>query len=395
MAALLESARARATQFDQEDDSESSSDLMEDDPQPPFVNDPSRSFLHLFSTVLSQADFLLYVLDARDPLRTRSLSIERQIAAAASGTKRLVLVLNKIDLVPPNILKAWLAYLRRYHPTIPLRASNPAPNAHTFDHKGLTRSATADGLLRALKSYNAAQNLKRALTVGVVGFPNVGKSSVINVLVSRLGRSSAPALTGAEAGVTTSLQSVKLDNRLTLLDCPGVIFPSTEEITPPTSRLAMKIIHTNPQTPLILINALPPKAVSDPLPAISLLLERLQQIPSAYERMLSYYKLPPLASANGQVGDVTNDFLVQVARKRGRLGKGGVPNIESAAKSVLGDWWAGRIGGWVEPPIVDSKLSDGDIEMSEVGNVKEEKAIVGEWAKPFIIEGLFGGEAEE
>ena len=388
MAAFVESARARATEFDDEGEKESDSDSDMEDEAIAVDSSSTRSFSHMFPTVLSQADVLLYVLDARDPLSTRSVSIERQIAAASSGTKRLVLILNKIDLVPPEILKSWLSYLRLYHPTLPLRASKPAPNARTFDHKSLTRSATADALLRALKSYAAAQNLKRALTVGVVGFPNVGKSSVINALVSRLGRSSAPAPVGAEAGVTTSLRNVKLDNKLTLLDSPGVIFPSTGDIATPTPNRVAKLVLENPQIPLVLINALPPKAISDPLPAITLLLARLQQTPSAYEHLLGYYQLPALASSEEVAGDVTNDFLIQVARKRGRLGKGGVPNLESAAKGVLGDWWAGRIGGWVEPPSIDTQASDADRNMAKVSG--DEKVVVGEWAKPFVIEGLFG-----
>ena len=422
MAALLTSAKARAAEYEMNDDTLSISDTDTTGKNILSASRPKTSastsvnaFTRLFPSVLSQADVLLYVLDARDPLATRSVSTERQIAAAASGTKRLILILNKIDLVPPHILKPWLTYLRRYHPTVPLRASNPAANAQIYDHKSLTRSATADALLKALKSYAATQNLKRALTVGVVGYPNVGKSSVINALVSRLGRSSAPAPVGAEAGVTTVLQNIKLDKRLTLLDSPGVIFPSTEEPPRPVTAqsnsattIAMQTLRMHPQTPLVLLNAVPQKSITDPTPAIALLLTRLQQTPSAYEHMLNYYGLPPLAPSAEQAGDVTQDFLVQVARKRGKLGKGGVPNLDSAARGVLVDWWAGRIGGWVEAPqgpgYTDRTVEDADTNMTDVlenvngsasmasrsRTMREETAIVSDWAKPFIIEGLFG-----
>lgn len=404
MAALLASARARAVQYDQEGEEESDEDAMEEDnPTTTPKTDPStKAYSHLFPDVLSRSDIILYVLDARDPRSTRSIPTERQVAAASGGSKRLVLVLNKIDLVPTKTLKAWITYLKRYHPTMPLKASSPAPNARTFDHGSLTKTATADALLRALKSYAASQNLKRALTVGIVGFPNVGKSSVINALISRLGRGNTAAPVGAEAGITTSLRSVKLDGKLTLLDSPGVVFPSAEELADSNiagsselSKIATRILKKSPQAKLILLNALPPKAISDPVPVITLLLARLQENANAYDQMLEYYGIPPLLSTN-QMGDFTTDFLLQVARKRGRLGKGGIPNLESAAKCVLGDWRDGRIGTWVEPPTFSHDIQDQpqDTTMEDTGVEKkvtgDRKEIVSEWGKAFVIEGLFG-----
>jgi nuclear GTP-binding protein len=392
MAALLASARARAAEYGgQSSGEDDDDDSMDEDTLPVSKSktDPSsRAFSHLFPNVLSTADIILYVLDARDPPSTRSIPTERQIAAYEGGSRRLILILNKIDLVPPKVLHGWLAFLRRYHPTLPLRASPPAPNAKTFDHKTLTQKATSETLLKALKSYAATQNFKRALTVGVVGFPNVGKSSVINTLVSRLGRKTAPAPVGAEAGVTTALRQVKLDNKLTLLDSPGVVFPEAEG----AGAIAGPDSQQEGQARLILLNALPPKAIHDPLPAVQLLLSRLSATPSSLEALLSYYGVPALMSAGG---DTVTDFLVQVARKRGRLGKGGVPNLNAAGMTVLGDWRDGRIVGWVDPPVLPIKSSDVTME-GGVGEAKgDEKEIVSTWAKEFRIEGLWGGPEEE
>lgn len=386
MSALLASARARAAEF--EDASEGEDEMEEDafEGAPPIIdsfNDftthhnqshesSRRAYDKIFKDVLSSADIVLYVLDARDPNGTRSKDVERQIVAADGGSKRLILILNKIDLIPQSVLQAWLAYLCRSFPTLPLRASHSAPNARTFDHKALTQKATSETLLRALKLYANDKQLKRSVTVGIIGYPNVGKSSVINVLCSRLSGSSSSSRsacpTGAEAGITTSLREVKLDNKLKLLDSPGIVFPSLS-----SSRDSESATKAH----LALLSALPPKQITDPVPAISLLLKRSSVLPS----LLKTYDLPPLLSAPN--GDLTTDFLVQVARKRGRLGKGGVPNLNSAAMSVLSDWRDGRIQGWVDVP------------MREEEQGEDQKQVVKEWSKEFQLEGLWGNEEHD
>jgi len=397
MSALLASARARAIEYENvpdgdEDDemdeeaSEGSADLTTTNPLPKFgpqtFEGSRRAFDKVFKSVLSASDILLYVLDARDPNGTRSQEIERGITAADAGSKRLILILNKIDLVPSPVLKAWLTYLRRYFPTLPLRASNPAPNARTFDHKALTVRGTSETLLRALKSYAASKQLKRSTTVGIVGYPNVGKSSVINALISRLGssRSSSTACPiGAEAGITTALREVKLDNKLKLIDSPGIVFPSSSS----QGAADEKVPNFSPkqlnEANLTLLSALPPSAITDPIPAITLLLHRLSRSQATLTPLLEQYNLTPntLIPA-GPDGDITTDFLLQVARKRGRLGKGGVPNLKSAAMGVLMDWRDGRIRGWVEAPKEDVSQSSKDRE------------IVKEWAQEFKLEGLWG-----
>lgn len=391
MGALLASARARAAEYENASDEEDgdmdedASEGGEDFDTHEFATSTRRqshessrhAYDKVFKSVLSSADIIIYVLDARDPNGTRSREVERQIMAADAGSKRLILVLNKIDLVPPPVLKAWLIHLRRSFPTLPLRASHPAPNARTFDHKALTQKATSETLLRALKTYAHAQQLKRSISVGVIGYPNVGKSSVINSLTSRLSGSSSSRSacpTGAEAGITTSLREVKLDNKLKLLDSPGIVFPSSSSSSAINGQAPS-------QAQLALLSALPPKQITDPIPAISLLLQR----PAILPTLLQTYDIPALLSERAN-GDQTTDFLVQVARKRGRLGKGGVPNLISAAMSVLSDWRDGRIQGWVDAPSVEQQEREG------VGNVAGEKKVVGEWAREFKLEGLWGDD---
>jgi nuclear GTP-binding protein len=168
------------------------------------------------------------------------------------------------------------------------------------------------------------------------------------------------------------------------------------------------------QARLVLLNAVPAKQIGDPIPAVSLLLRRLGSSADGLQRLLEYYSAPPLMPGPG--GDPTMDFLIHVARKRGRLGRGGIPNTHSAAMAVLVDWRDGRIQGWTEPPTSRAAKTpasaaapvaaagdgnrDGDGKsMADDGGVivgGDHKTIVSTWAAEFKLEGLWGdGEGDD
>lgn len=186
--------------------------------------------------VIDASDILLEVLDARDPLGCRCREVESLIQSkmdrSGSSPKRVILVLNKIDLVPSDNLQAWVKHLRREFPTIAFKAntqqqsSNLKATTHISkgteaDEKTLKGSAAvgSQALLQLLKNYSRSLNLKKQITVGVIGFPNVGKSSLINSL-TRARR----AAVGNMPGLTKTLQLVKLDHQISLIDSPGVMF---------------------------------------------------------------------------------------------------------------------------------------------------------------------------
>ncbi|CEP23801.1 NUG1 [Cyberlindnera jadinii] len=389
LAALLESAQQAAKEYEGEDsdeDSEDEEDLevvdyeISDDSDDDSELDKSRkAYDKIFKTVVEASDVVLYVLDARDPEGTRSRKVEQ--AVLQSQGKRLILILNKIDLIPPEVLKKWMDFLKSSFPTIPVKASGGATNSTSFN-KNMTQAVTTSSLLTALKSYAAKSNFKRSIIVGVIGYPNVGKSSIINALTSRHGGSSKACPVGNQAGVTTSLREVKIDGKLKVLDSPGIVFPSEK-----------KKSKVDQEAQLALLNALPPKQITDPVPAILLLLKRIAKSPEMTESFKKFYELPPIPDSD--LNEFCKNFLIHVARKRGRLSKGGIPNLHSAGVSVLNDWRDGKINGWVLPKSSKESAASASehhaIKGTGSGSAPsvEQTTIVNEWAKEFDLDGLF------
>jgi len=82
----------------------------------------------------------------------------------------------------------------------------------------------AELLMSMLGNYCRNKGIKTSIRVGVVGIPNVGKSSIINSLTR--GRS---CMVGSTPGVTKSMQEVELDSKIKLIDCPGIVFTGGSE----------------------------------------------------------------------------------------------------------------------------------------------------------------------
>lgn len=108
------------------------------------------------------------VLDARDPDGTRCTFLEQHLRKN-HREKHLILLLNKIDLVPPRVTRAWLRRLSADFPVLAFRS-------------GLTKAFGKGALISLLRQIARLRSDKKAISVGFIGYPNVGKSSVINTL---------------------------------------------------------------------------------------------------------------------------------------------------------------------------------------------------------------------
>jgi len=254
------------------------------------------------SETMEFIDVVIEVLDARAP----EASCNPMIRELREHRQRPCLkILNKADLADPVVTQAWLNFYNK----------QPGVKAVALSCKSASDAAKVPKLCQPLAPHRDSNH--KPLRMMIMGIPNVGKSTLMNMLLKR-----RVANVGDEPAVTKSQQCHQLNERMTLTDSPGLMWPKIEH---PEDGLMLAAIHA------IGRNAVIEEEIAEHLAAT--LLER-------YPAQLAERFGLDVAELDG-VG-----VIEAVAKKRGCLlkGRGGEPDLEKAAMILLTEYRAGKLG---------------------------------------------------
>ncbi|XP_021720573.1 GTPase LSG1-2-like [Chenopodium quinoa] len=349
--------------------------------------------------VVERSDLIVMVVDARNPLFYRCPDLEAYVQEVDEH-KRTMLLINKADLLPYSIRLKWAKYFHDHGILFVFWSAKAASAAlegkmlsipkhmqedtlqesEDVDTKIYGRDELlarlqfeAEEIMRLRKSSPEAASSSHfhssvgnagvssasiGVTVGFVGYPNVGKSSTINALVGakRAGVTNTP-------GKTKHFQTLIISDKLTLCDCPGLVFPS----------------FTSSRYEMIACGVLPIDRMTAHRDAVQVVADKVPRhvIEEVYKITLPKPKpyepqsRPPLAA----------ELLRAYCASRGYTSSSGLPDETRASRQMLKDYIDGKLMHYELPPgvsdenrekhIAATASSLSDIEESESSDAED------------------------
>lgn len=255
----------------------------------------------LIEADLKLVDAVAEVVDCRIPESSRNPMINEIVA-----NKPRIIILNKCDQADDNITAEWRSYYEK--------SGIKTIICDCRSGKGINKflPVLKSELHELLERRRAKGTVGKALRVMVIGIPNVGKSSFINRMAG-----SRKTKVEDRPGVTRGKQWVTIDKEVELLDMPGILWPKFDD-----KQAALKLAFTG--------------AIKDDVTDVESLARELGAIlaESYPDRLKERYKLDAL----------DGDLLELIAKKRGMMQSGGVPDTERAAAVLLDEYRGGKIG---------------------------------------------------
>ena len=265
---------------------------------------------------LKLIDIVIELIDSRIPISSRNPDI-----AEITKNKDRIIVLNKSDLSDPKENAEWIQHFKS--------KGQVAIECDSNSGHGVNEVLRSIEKIKEkeLQEYAEKGRTGRKIRAMILGIPNVGKSSFIN-RVSKTNK----LIVGNKPGVTKNKQWIRLNDRIELLDTPGVLWPKFDN-----EKVALNLAYTGS----IKDEILPQTEIAYQL--IKFLLENYKtHIVERYKLSLEY--IDNVLKQNQPENYNIYEIMLEIGKKRGAIVSGGQVDDEKVARIILDDFRSGKLG---------------------------------------------------
>ncbi|KAL0274917.1 UNVERIFIED_CONTAM: hypothetical protein PYX00_002938 [Menopon gallinae] len=296
--------------------------------------------------VIERSDVVIQIVDARNPLMFRCTDLEKYVKEVDEN-KENVLLINKADFLSEEQRQAWADYFTKenvkvvFYSAIASEDDEPETDVDkqieriSLDDsdrlKNWSKIYTQEELIRFFRTFHQAPRVtENKTTVGLVGYPNVGKSSTVNSLLN-----AKKVAVSATPGKTKHFQTFNLDEDLILCDCPGLVMPS----------------FVSTKSDMIINGILPIDQMKDHVPPINLVASLIPRhvLEDTYGLILP----KPKESEDPNRAPTSEELLNAFGFNRGFMTQNGQPDNPRSARYILKDFVAGKLLYCHAPPGVE------------------------------------------
>ncbi len=261
-------------------------------------------------------DIVIELLDARIPIASQNPEIANKIK-----NKKKLVVLNKADLADEKTNQKWVNYFENQGIPAVLVDSNSGKGIDKFIKK------IEEVMQEMLEGQASKGRIGRKIRAMILGIPNVGKSSFINRISKR-----TTAEVGNKPGVTKQKQWIRINEKIELLDTPGVLWPKFEN-----EDVALKLAFTGTIKETVL------QKTEIAYQLVKFLLENYRErLAQRYGLNLEYIQttLEQEQPENFNIYEI----MLEIGKKRGCIISGGNIDEEKTAKIILDEYKNGKFG---------------------------------------------------
>ena len=265
---------------------------------------------------LKMVDVVVELLDARIPKSSQN----PEIAKITKGKKKLV-ILNKCDLADEKENKNWVKYFEKQNIPVCLVDSNSG--------KGVEQVIRQIEKMMQVEMDKLAEKgrIGRKIRVMIVGIPNVGKSSFINRIAKK-----ATAGVGNKPGFTKQKQWIRINEKVELLDTPGVLWPKFE-----SEEVALNLSFTGTIKEEIL------DKVEVAYHLVEFLLAKHREVLIEKYKLSNDY-IERIVKRDLPENENIYEIMLEMGKKRGCLVSGGNVDDEKISKIILDEFKNGKLG---------------------------------------------------